>query len=194
MPITGAVEQAGQFGIHGWLSRDTPAEFAPSLDIVVNRRLAATVYGVQIEPSQYRFSFNPFESLTPGLNLVETFVSGTDQLIEGGVFSIDLQPVPEALSSDGQIFEHSYPSVAVTLSRMYRQAKPGGVAVLDFLCAEPEMVSSYASFAEDGTFTRVYSESEMRAFALDAGFEVLELRQSAGNRAHLTVRKPEVSL
>ena len=82
MPITGVVEKAGQFGILGWLSRDTPAPFAPFVDVIVNRRLAAVVPSTQTEPSRYRFSFNPFESLAPGLNSVEVFVSGSDQLIE----------------------------------------------------------------------------------------------------------------
>ncbi len=207
MPITGMVEEVGQFGIRGWLVRDTPARFAPLVDVVVNRRLAATVSSVQSEPSHYRFSFNPFESLKLGLNSVEVFVSGTDQVIENGVGSIVLEPATRpgaevelpAISSEGElvfgpgICEHCFPSVAGTLARVYRELQPGGVAVLDFLCPEPGMTSSYATLDGDGIFTRMYSEPELRSFVLNAGLEILEIKPSAQYRAQLRAMKPEVN-
>lgn len=93
MPLTGFIDSFDQFGIHGWLHHARHQNLVPFVEIVVNRRLAATVrsglFRQDLLEAGYgegmrSFWFNPFESLLPGPNTVEVFAAGTDQLLPGG--------------------------------------------------------------------------------------------------------------
>jgi len=80
---------------------------------------------------------------------------------------------------------------------------PGGMAFLDFICHDPELATSHAYFEEFGgkAYIRIYSEEEIRAFFLNAGFEIVDLvypmvtgldvGQNEIKRALAIVRKPQ---
>ena len=53
------------------------------------------------------------------------------------------------------------------------------------------MTSSYGTFGDDGIFTRIYSEPELRSFILEAGFEILGIVASPEKQMQLRARKPE---
>jgi len=93
LAFRGCVDEANRFAIRGWVTCDTFSSLTPFVDIVVNRRCLGSVRAglfredlVALEFSDgYRaFSFNPFENLQPGCNLLEVFVSGSDQILTNG--------------------------------------------------------------------------------------------------------------
>ncbi len=99
MPFTGQIHEATQFSLRGSLTSETFPTLTPFVDIVVNRRFVARV-------AAREFSFNPFEALAPGTNIVELFIAGSDQLLQGGSQTIsgDLPAdVFEARESDAPI-------------------------------------------------------------------------------------------
>lgn len=93
MAFLGHLDAADEFLLHGWAHSEALPKLSLYVDIVINRRLVcrllADSYRHDIEAAGFgdgrkAFSFNPFEYLSAAENLVEVYVSGTDQLLYGG--------------------------------------------------------------------------------------------------------------
>jgi len=113
-------------------------------------------------------------------------------------------PSPFDLVISSATCEHLFPSIAATLTRIYESLKPGGMVFLDFICHDPDLAISRAYFEENlgEAFIRIYSETELRMFFVEAGFEVLDIVYpmvtgldiglNEVKRALVAARKPEV--
>jgi 2-polyprenyl-3-methyl-5-hydroxy-6-metoxy-1,4-benzoquinol methylase len=93
MAFLGHLDSATKFSMNGWVHNDTLPNLSLHVDILINRRrvctLLANSYRGDVEAAGYgngrkAFWFNPFERLTLPENLVEVFVTGTDQLLHNG--------------------------------------------------------------------------------------------------------------
>ena len=86
------------------------------------------------------------------------------------------------------------PSIAEALRRIYAALEPGGFLFLDFACEDADCAASFAT-VQAANFRRVYSQQELRIFFLEAGFELMDIKQflnsGGAGRALVTARKPE---
>lgn len=209
MSFQGAVEEANQFAIRGSLTSDTFPSLATYVDIVINRRVSATL------PAKSGFSFNPSASLKPGTNLVEVFVSGSDQMLSNGIHEIsgDLPAqTREALAQESKRFlDRAGRFVAIDNGQNILAI---GSALSEALSARGIQNTSNAQrfdlvlcagLAEHAwTLDRLYNSlnpggkavlylppAELRATLLEAGFEILELEMADATRTLVIVKKPE---
>ncbi len=93
MAFSGYLDSADEFSMNGWAHTDTLPNRSVFVDILINRRrvctLLANSYRSDVEAAGYGngrkgFWLNPSEHLTVSENLVEVFITGTDQLLCGG--------------------------------------------------------------------------------------------------------------
>ncbi len=75
------------------------------------------------------------------------------------------------------LFERLFPSMRETLLNLARCLNPGGMAFIDFIAVEPEMLTSRAYFEDDiyRAYLRIYSRQEIHRFFQEAGFRIVEL-------------------
>ena len=210
MPFQGSVDEANQFAIRGSVSSDTFPSLATYVDIVINRRLAATL------PAQSGFSFDPSESLKPGTNLVEVFVSGSDQVLNNGTHQIsgDLPaPTREASAEANEFLDRAGRLVAINSghhilavgSALSGALSARGIRVANNsrqfdLVLSLSLAESLYDVLKPGGKAAFYlprgtdrPEAELRAIVLEAGFEILELEMTDATRALAVGRKPEVT-
>jgi phospholipid N-methyltransferase len=97
MAFLGFLDVAEESSIEGWAHSDTLPNLPLHVDVLINRRrvvkLLADSYRWDVEAAGFGdgrkgFGFNPSAYLTLPENIVEVYISGTDQLLNGGLRTI----------------------------------------------------------------------------------------------------------
>ena len=93
MAFLGRLDTANDFMLHGWAHNEALPNLSLHVDIVINRhlmcKLLADCYREDLEAAAFgngrkAFWFNPHQYLVGPENLVEVYISGTDQLLDNG--------------------------------------------------------------------------------------------------------------